>query len=232
MKPIGVISLSSFQEIDLENWTIDFSHIAFRFDVSDAIALEIPQISLTYVKHRAPSVFRTGKVLGKLHLTSSAASEILLSKGRRGIQRNEVYLTFDQVECLADHYATEILRSFNKAKKSKSPLDKDDFALYKAFNSAINWNASSLEEIELDKESILNWFWACISDRLGDFNEFAARVFLDAIYRLSEVYNRIASKCSLISFDVGCLLALIRPHQFHIFPSEDNSSNTTFCIAS
>lgn len=232
MKPIGVISLTSFQQIDLENWTNDFSEIAFRFSASDGIEFRIPSISVTYVRHRVRSVFRTGKVLSKLRLTSVAASEILRSKGRRGIQRNAMYLTFEQVECLADHYSTEILKSFNKAQKSKSTLAGDDFALYQAFNYAINWKARSLEEIVLDKESILNWFWACISDRLGEFNQTAARVFQEKIHEISEKHNRISARFSSISFDVGILLAHIRPHQFHIFPSEDNSSNTTHCIPS
>lgn len=178
--------------------------------------------------------YSIGNLLNILDMSLEDLSSFFAEHGITTRANRVVQLTDDEVEIFASYFVKEVKRACRKGKygnrfvTTRAPAGKDFSGFLESQGTIEDW-----QELFLDEEAIYAWFWSILD---GDSPLESLRIEPSKVYGLlKKVSRRIKNKLRKRGRVIDARWEFFRAtssHQFYIFPEEDNSSNTTTCIAS
>lgn len=177
--------------------------------------------------------YHIGKLLDVLDMSLDDLSSFFRDHGITTQARRVVQFTDDEVKLFSNFFVKEVKRACRRGKfgnrfvTTKVTAGKDVMSVIQSGAPVEEW-----QELFLDEEAIYAWFWSILN---GESPSEKLRVKPAQVYKiLKSVSKRIKSKLRKTGRVIDArweLFCVATVHQFYIFPEED-SSNTTFCIAS
>lgn len=175
-----------------------------------------------------------GNLLDALDMSLDDLSSFFMQHGITTEADRVVQLTDDEIHLFARFFVKEVKRACRKGKfanrfvTTKASSDKDPIGILQFGVPLEEW-----QELFLDEEAIYAWFWSILD---GDSLTTGLRIDPCKVYgllkRVSKQIKRKLRKRGRVIDARWEFFRVATLHQFYIFPEEDNSSNTTFCIAS
>jgi hypothetical protein len=178
--------------------------------------------------------YTIGNLLDILDMSLDDLSSFFIQHGITTTPNRVVQFTDDEIQLFARYFVKEVKRACRKGKygnrfvTTKISAGKDVITTLQA--SVPN---DDLQELFLDEEAIYEWFWSILG---GNSPVEGLHIEPNRVYwLLKKVSKKIKSRLRKRSRLVDARWEFFRVttlHQFYIFPEEDNSSNTPYCIAS